>query len=134
MASISYQDFLSEQEKKKYSATPEELSALRILFADPSVPVSQVAQVITKPIIEENHRAKTNPEKPSTYEYSIIWRTIADAVRQLTEYNDKLVELVVEIQKTPDEYVAFMQDFQMHLNEFAFECRCSDQNSLCSFD
>lgn len=125
MAPISYQDFLSTQVKEDYPAAPEQLSALRTLFADPSVPVSQVAEQIARPIVEARQNCLENPEAPDEYRYGILWRTIADAVRQLTEYNDRLVKLVVEIQKVPDPegYIAFMQDFQEHWTEFAFDCK-----------
>jgi hypothetical protein len=82
-----------------------------ILFSDPTVPVSQLAEQIGGPIIKELEK---NPGKP--VECSPLWRTISLAIKQFTEFNDKFVELVVELQKIPDTvgYIAGMYDMKMY--------------------
>jgi hypothetical protein len=36
----TYQDFLAAQEMLKYPTNPTQLSAFKILFSDPSIPIS----------------------------------------------------------------------------------------------
>ncbi|OCK82276.1 hypothetical protein K432DRAFT_403048 [Lepidopterella palustris CBS 459.81] len=114
----TYQDFVAAQEKEEYPVASEQLSALKILFSDPTYPTSELAKQIAEPILKALEEKPTSP-----VDCFRIWRTIAAAIKQLTGYNHKLVELVVELQKAPDPlgYIALMQDFREHWTEFAFD-------------
>jgi hypothetical protein len=92
-----YETFLASQQQQKYPLTTIQLSALRTLFSDPSVPVSQVAKQISGPLIDSVERIMKG--KSGEYNPDAFWRTILDAVRTLTSFNDRLVEFMVELQK-----------------------------------
>ncbi|RDL38480.1 uncharacterized protein BP5553_02820 [Venustampulla echinocandica] len=113
-----WEDFIAAQEKEEYPVESIQLSALRKLFSDPTVPISQVALELATPILKELEK---NPGK--TVDCFRLWRTIEAAIKQLTDYNDKLVELVIEFQKVPDQagIIGCMQDFREHWTEFAFD-------------
>ncbi|KAK2601873.1 hypothetical protein QQS21_004559 [Conoideocrella luteorostrata] len=121
MATNTPEDFIREQEGEEYPAAPEQLAALKSFLTNPSVSASDAAKDITRPIIEARQKALN--KEPSDYDFTSLWSTIAEAVRQLTDHNDRLVELVTEIQKVPDQegYIAFMQDYREHWTEIAFE-------------
>jgi hypothetical protein len=115
-----YEDFIAAQRQDDYPPDPEQLSALDTLFSDPAVPVSQLAEQIAGPIISALEK---NPGKP--VECSPLWCTISLAIKQFTEFSDKFVELVVELQKVSDPagYIAGMDDMKMYWTEFAFNCK-----------
>jgi hypothetical protein len=117
---ITYQDFLAAQEAEAHPTDLVQLSALQTLFSDPSANVSQIAQQAAAPIL------KALDETPGVPVYtSLFWRAVAAAVRDLPQYNDKLVEFVVEFQKvpSPDDYISYMTDFMRHWTEFEFHCK-----------
>ena len=126
-----YKAFLASQEQEKYPLSSTQLSALRTFFSDPSVPVSQVAKQIAKPlleIVEKVQRGESCEDR-----FGRLWRTIADAVRTLTSLNDRLVELVVELQRVedPSGYIGAMCDFNEYWQEFAFDCK-STKSPYCT--
>ena|ERR1700744_804737 len=115
----SWNKFIKEQEIHDAPLASEQLSALSSLSLESNISVSEIARQITAPILKSLDR---KPDSP--VDCYRLWRTVADAVKELTDYNDKLVELVVEIQKVPDTtgYITDMQDFRQHWTEFAFNC------------
>ncbi|GAB0137779.1 hypothetical protein EsDP_00006032 [Epichloe bromicola] len=123
MSSTTPQDFVAAQEKHEYHLLPKELQALKAFLTDSSVPATQTAQDLTSPVISLHQKAKTDPSVLSTYEHSTLWRSIADAIRQLPEFNDKLVDLVVEIQKVsdPEDLFSTMSGYQQYWSEFVFD-------------
>lgn len=125
MSSTTPQDFVAAQEKHEYPLLPEQLQALKAFLTDSGVPASQTAQDLTRPVISLHQKAKTDPSVLSTYEHSTLWRSIADAIRQLPDFNDKLVDLVVEIQKVsdPEDHFSSMSDYQQYWTEFVFDCK-----------
>ncbi|KAH8592203.1 hypothetical protein B0O99DRAFT_674755 [Bisporella sp. PMI_857] len=90
----TWQEFIALQQEERIAATPLQLDALKLLFSDQSVPVSNVAKLITVDSI------KAHEETPGASD-SGLWRTLSDGIKQLTEYNDKFVELFYEIAKVP---------------------------------
>ncbi|KAF4631004.1 hypothetical protein G7Y89_g7132 [Cudoniella acicularis] len=119
MASITYEKFLAAQAKEDYPAEPEQLTALKTLFSDPTIPISQAAQQIVAPTLKY---LEQNPGSQAPDNDFILWRTIASAIKQLPEFNDRLLELVLEINKIPaaNGYFKGLYDFYMHWREFAF--------------
>jgi hypothetical protein len=121
MASAStFQVFLQKQAAQQYPLDAQQLAAFETLFSDDSVPVSEIANQITTPYIKDG---STQPE-----DIFFLWRTIFDAVEQLTGFNDKLVELVTEIQKVPGmETGGHMVQFNQTWTEFRNSCKYSIQ-------
>ena len=117
-------DFFAAQANAEYPLLRQQLAALEKLVTDPAVPACKVAQDICAPIIAARQRALANPDHPDEYGYSILWRTIADAIRDLTDQNDRLVNLVVEISKVQDEegYITHMYDYNEYWSSEGFEC------------
>lgn len=117
---VTYQDFLAAQEAQEYAADPAQLSALKALFSDPSANISHIAQRAAAPIIKALDEIPGVPVDTFAF-----WRTIAAAVKELPQYNDKLVKLVLELQKvpSPSDYISYMTDFKQHWTEFAFNCK-----------
>ena len=93
----TWEEFIKLQENHETPITSEQLSALTKLFAEPNISASEIAMQITTPILKALEK-----EPDSPVDCFRLWRTIADAVKQLTNFNDRLVELVVEIQRVPD--------------------------------
>ena len=126
---ITWQEFIAAEEKEDYPLEPEQISALKTLFSDPNISVSEVAKQFTAPWKKEidEHPGEHFP----SYMPSIIWRTVANAIRQLSEYNDKLVELVVEISKILDvnNQIASCADKYYYWVEFVLGagCKLSEQ-------
>jgi len=126
----TWQEFMAIQEKQEWQILPEQHSALEKLFSDSHYPVSQVAQQIAAPWLAE-------AEKDSEYipEEGTLWRTIGDAVKQLTEKNDRLFQLVIELQKLDGLDYSFktLTGFHQHWTEFMFNCKQSQTlESHCS--
>ncbi|KAK2595215.1 hypothetical protein QQS21_007068 [Conoideocrella luteorostrata] len=123
MSAITPQEFIAAQEKEEYPLIPEQLEALRVFLTDPTVPISQVAQDLTRPVIKLHEEAKKDPDALSNFDHGTLWSSIADAIGKLTDLNDRLVDLVVEIQKIPDPegHFASMTDYKQHWNEFAYD-------------
>jgi hypothetical protein len=86
----TWQEFIAPKQTESVVATALQLDALKILFSDPSVPISEVAVLITVDTI------KLHDKEPGASD-SELWCTLADGIKQLTEYNDKFVELFYEI-------------------------------------
>lgn len=124
---ISYQDFLASQEAQTYPVDRTQLFALRTLFSNTLVSVAEIAQQVAAPIIQALNDNPMVP--PDSY---LLWRTIAAAVKELPQYNEKLVELVVELQKvpSPSDYISDMSDFREHWTEFVFHCKLKSLSSL----
>lgn len=55
---------------------------------------------------------------------SMLWNSVADGIKQLTEYNDRLFDVVVELQKVVGPLFSFehMTGFREHWTEFIFNC------------
>jgi hypothetical protein len=93
----NYHEFLKTQAQKYHPPPPELLSAFRRLFSEPSVPMLKIAREAVTPII-----AAIPNEPDHTPDCDPLWIPIKEAIDQLTEYNDKFVDFVVELQKLPD--------------------------------
>ncbi|KAF4634508.1 hypothetical protein G7Y89_g3609 [Cudoniella acicularis] len=96
----TWQAFIEEEEAKistgsaNYLPTSFQLAALKTMFSDPTVPMSEIAKLITVDSI-------LLKEKSPGASDSGLWRILADGIKQLTEYNDKFVELFFEIAQVP---------------------------------
>jgi hypothetical protein len=122
MGAATWQEFLAAQEKEEYCLEPDQVSALKTLFSDPNIPVSVVAKQFAAPWLRE---LEEQPGVPSNTP-SVIWRTVADAIRELSEYNDKLVDLVVEMSKLPNDTLYSMADKYYYWVEFVLSCKSSE--------
>lgn len=121
----SWQDFMAAEEVKQYSMDPEQIAAFKTFFSDPTTPISEIARRISIPIIKALQEQNRDAKGLDTYRYGALWRAMGEAIRQLTEYNDRFVELVVELQRTPDPtgFLACMDDFHMEWTERVFSCK-----------
>jgi len=98
----TYQEFIATHSRPEYKLEPEHLSALETLFSDPSVPVSEVIKVMVAPWMSAIERN----EDPFPDDRGLwFWINIADAIRQLTEFNSKFADLVLELHKHPGEWL-----------------------------
>lgn len=70
-----------------------QLQALEIYLTHQSVSAAEVAKKLTEPFVE------ALGDRPKEFDTSGLWRTIAEAIKEFTEANDRLTELVKEIQK-----------------------------------
>jgi hypothetical protein len=110
--------FLASQAAQDYPLSSTQLNALAAFLLDEAFPVSEAAKNLTEPIVDAFKK------DANEFDCDELWRTITDAVKKLTDMNDRLVQLVVEIQKIHDAEGGFtsMQGFNEHLTEFAFDC------------
>lgn len=124
MPAVTVQDFIAAQKGSETPLIPEQLEAFTTFLTDSSVPPSQIAQELTRPVINLHQAAKKDPDLLSTFDHGRLWSSIADAIRELPDLNDKLVDLVVEIQKVsdPEGHFASMIDYQQYWTEFAYDC------------
>ncbi|KAI1846246.1 hypothetical protein JX266_007771 [Neoarthrinium moseri] len=124
MASTSYKGFMEEQKIMAGPPSPEQLSALESLFSNSKTSVSDVALNITRPYLRAIRESPSSRSTPAESQCSRIWRTINNAVKELTEFNDKLAELVFEIHQVSDSHGAdiLMTDFNQEWAEFAWNC------------
>ncbi|KAF2123954.1 hypothetical protein P153DRAFT_351539 [Dothidotthia symphoricarpi CBS 119687] len=102
MSNASYQSFIKSQTEQRYPPFSEQLSALETLFSDPSVPVSEIAKRAADPLVVAYNNAP-NGSGPDVAKAARIMHSLNIAVRELTEYNDKLVQLVYEMHNIPGE-------------------------------
>ncbi|RAL16215.1 DUF3632 domain-containing protein [Aspergillus homomorphus CBS 101889] len=110
--------FLTDEAEREYPPEPEVLAAFRTLFMDPTVPVSEVARQAAAPLLRQ-----ITLEPIYIPDCGEIWRTHMRAVRRLGKFNDRLVELIVELSKLPDKNGVFHQlpDFGSYWLEFGFD-------------
>lgn len=125
MANLSYHNFMVSQQSMKGPPTPEQLTALDALFSDSQAPVSDIAQAINRPYIEAIKENPSDRLNAVESQCARIWRTINNAVKQLTEQNDRLVQLVLEMLKASDPTCAevLLHDFHQEWVEFAWDCK-----------
>ena len=107
---ITWEGFLNEQELERFTANYLQLAALRTMFSDPTVPLSEIAEQIAA------ESAKLRENTPGASD-SKLWRTLADGIKQLTDYNDLFVELFLELAKV-NGLIAYWEWW----TEWAFEC------------
>jgi hypothetical protein len=119
-SACTFQGFLQKQAAQEYPLEAQQLAAFETFFSNDAVAVSEISEQISRPYI-------TDGTKEPADDY-LLWRTIFDAVEQLTEFNDKLVELVTEIQKVPHmETEGHMVQFRQTWTEFRNSCKSSVQ-------
>jgi hypothetical protein len=111
----NYDEFLTMQAQKHYPPPPQILSAFRKFFSEPSTPILAIVKEAASPIIAN----LSNEADPTWPDCGPLWRILKEAVDQLTEYNDKFVAFVVELQKLPDGNHVFksMPQFANHWTE-----------------
>ena len=114
----TWQEFIALLQEERIAATPSQLNALKLLFSDQSVPVSEVAKLITVDSV------KAHEETPGASD-SGLWRTLSDGIKQLTEYNDKFVEFFYEIAKVPlhGATSTLLTAYWEWWTEWAFSCK-----------
>lgn len=115
---------MAAEEGKQYPLQPEQIAVFKPFFSDPTVPVSEIARQISVPIIKALQEKNRETKAPDTYRYGTLWRTMGEAIRQLTDFNDRFVKLVLELQKTPDPtgFLVCLDDFHMEWTERVFSC------------
>jgi len=112
----TWQDFIAAQrEIEDYPLRPEQLAALELLFSDPTAQAPDIAK----------HIVQTFPRDD---DQGIFWHTIANAIKQLTDFNDRLVDLVAAMQQNLK-----MSFFGENWSEFIFYCTCVIIGSLVTF-
>jgi hypothetical protein len=114
----TWQEFIADQEKEEYALIPEQLAAFKILFSEPTIPASEVAQQVAAPLLAQ---VKGPDDLPNE---SVLWRTVAYGIMQLTEFNDRLFDFVVAFQKIKSTNFSFneMVGFRQHWTEFVSGC------------
>ncbi|KAG6010972.1 hypothetical protein E4U43_008513 [Claviceps pusilla] len=130
MTSITAQEFIAAEKNKESPLIPEQLEALTTFFTNPNVPVPQIAHDLTRPVISLHEAAKKDPDLLGTFDHGRLWSSLADAIEQLPDFHDKLVDLFVEIQEVsdPDDHFACMTDYQQYWTEFAFDFKVPRSN------
>ena len=101
------------------------MSALETLFSEPNFPVSEIAKKAADPLIVA-YKADPHGSGSDVGKAARIMHSLNIAVRELTEYNDKLVEFVYEMHNIPgkEESGIVVGFFHSEWIEFAFDCRC----------
>lgn len=127
MSVVTPEAFIAAQAKKEHPVLPEQLEALKTLLTNPAIPISKVAEDLTAPVLEHHQKTKQDPNISHDFDHATLWESITDAVKQLTDFNDRLVDLVVAIQKIPDPegHYASMVDYTQYWTEFAYDCKSS---------
>ncbi|KAG5917190.1 hypothetical protein E4U42_007358 [Claviceps africana] len=130
MTSITAQEFIAAEMEKESPLIPEQLKALTTFFTDADVPTSQIAHDLTRPVISLHQAAKKDPELLNTFDHGRLWSSLADAIGQLPDYIDKIVDLVVEIQKVsdPDGHFSSMVDYRQYWTGFAYDFKVPSSN------
>jgi hypothetical protein len=126
MASQITPEFFNTQEKQN-PADSTQLSVLKRLFSDPSVSVSELARLASIPILKDLQKDSNVPPNPYAF-----WRPIANAVKVLPEYHDKLVEFMIELQKIqcPGTY-NLIDGYRQFWAEEAWSCESSTSPLSC---
>lgn len=121
----SWQDFMAAEEVMQYPLQPEQIGAFEFFFFDRTVSTSEIVRQISVPIIKAPQDQNLDAKGLDTYRYGSLWRTTGEAIRQLTQYNDRFVELVLELQKTldPTGFLVCMDDFHMEWTGRVFSFR-----------
>ncbi|CZT25110.1 uncharacterized protein RCC_10839 [Ramularia collo-cygni] len=111
----------ASQEDHTSALLQRQSEALCRFLSDPSISASEAAQNLTAPTLGAQRKAKSNHETLS--DGSKLWKDIANAIRNQTDQNDRLVELVREIQKISDDDDTFksMAGYHMYWTEFAYD-------------
>jgi hypothetical protein len=119
-------EFFNTQEKQN-PADSTQLSVLKRLFSDPSVSVSELARLASIPILKDLQKDSNVPPNPYAF-----WRPIANAVKVLPEYHDKLVEFMIELQKIqcPGTY-NLIDGYRQFWAEEAWSCESSTSPLSC---
>ncbi|KAG6006791.1 hypothetical protein E4U21_006682 [Claviceps maximensis] len=123
MSGMSIEDFVEAEINKDVPLCLEQMEAFTTFLLDPDVPVSQIADELTSPVIRLHQAAKKDPSLMATFDHERIWNSIADAIGQLPQCIDRLVDLVVEIQtvRDPDDHFGCMIDYRKYWGENAYE-------------
>ncbi|KAG6314869.1 hypothetical protein E4U22_008365 [Claviceps purpurea] len=130
MTSFTAKEFIAAEKTKESPLIPEQLGALTAFFLDDTVPTSKIAHDLTRPVISLHEAAEKNPDLLDTFDHGRLWSSLADAVRKLPDFHDKIVDLLVEIQKVSDpaNHFASMVDYQSYWTEFAFDFKVPRSN------
>jgi hypothetical protein len=119
-STYTFQVFLQEQVAQQYPINVQQLAAFETLFSNNAVPVPEISEQIMRPYVTDGLK-----EYVDTFP---LRRTIFDTIEQFTVFNDKLVELVTEIQKVPrTETREHIVQFHQTLEEFRNSCKSSLQ-------
>jgi len=113
----TYQEFIATHSRPEYKIGSVQLKALETMFSDPSVSVSEVVEAMVVPWVSAVERNEDPFPGNSGLRF---WINIADAIRQLTEFNSKLAELVFELQKHPGEWL-YKTNWWHVWREFGYE-------------
>ncbi|PWY93761.1 hypothetical protein BO94DRAFT_622116 [Aspergillus sclerotioniger CBS 115572] len=114
----SLEAFCRAQREEEYPTPPEMLTALELLFTDPSVSVSTAARIAMTPIIiDEGINPTPEPN------LSDFWIMFFKAVGLFTNQNDHLLEFLLAIQSLPDCNGGFrkLPGLDEYLMEFVFD-------------
>ncbi|KAG5981692.1 hypothetical protein E4U55_002673 [Claviceps digitariae] len=130
MTTFTGQDFVNYENEKDLPLIPEQLYAIEAFFTDPSVPISQIAHDLTQPVIKLQQEAKKNPGAVKEFDYGRLWSSLTDAIARLPDFIDRIVDLVVEIQKVsdPEDHFGCMIDYQQYWTEFAYDFKVPRSN------
>lgn len=125
MAAIADSNSTASQEDQASALLHHQSQALKFFLSDPTASIATTAHELTLPTIEVQRRAKEDRGTLEHFDRFKLWEQLADAIRSHTNLNDRLVELVCEIQQISDEDDTFtsMAGFSMYWTEFAFDCR-----------
>jgi len=90
----SWQVFLEQQRREEYPLLKSQLAALEKLFSSSEPSTADFTRQIAKPSLD---KLQQDPDLP--IDEFRLWRTIDAVVRQLTNFNDRLAERLIEYQK-----------------------------------
>ncbi|KAH8646296.1 hypothetical protein BX600DRAFT_477460 [Xylariales sp. PMI_506] len=123
MATLAWQDFIEAQKALPGPKSLEQLSAFELLFSDPEVPVSEIAEKIKGPYVQAIIDRKDDPSSLVGREHEAIWRFVTNAVKVMGDHTDRLAALVFEILQISEPYAAdaATYDFQLEWSEFSFD-------------
>ncbi|KAH9883822.1 hypothetical protein F4778DRAFT_788191 [Xylariomycetidae sp. FL2044] len=93
MAVDVYRAFIETQRKRDGAPAAEQLDALEELFIDPHASVSDIAARINRPLFQAIREKPDGRANATEITCCHIWSTINDAIKELTDVNDKLAEL-----------------------------------------
>ncbi|PVI01373.1 hypothetical protein DM02DRAFT_641888 [Periconia macrospinosa] len=113
MSAATYEEFEATQRREDYPPPQELLSALKKLVTDSSTPIEKIAKEAAAPWINN-----TTEEYP---DFSLLWRTLLEAINAFQDHNDKFVDFVLALTKLPDGDGVFkdLPEFDQHFTEFA---------------
>lgn len=121
---MTTKDFIAAEERREYPPNPDQLAALRRLFDELTLPVSEVAELICRPVRAEEQGNALHPERRATYKTAAIVRTFCNAAKQVPAHHDRLIALLIELDRSADSlgFARATIDFNQELTEFAMDC------------